>query len=209
MTHAGAGLRSDLPLRAAEKRPSAAVLTMASAIRRPRTPVTIRRRRGSLTTGTKRRRRDRTRSGVLPACVRRQVARSAARSGGCPRRASRVAPRTWPPSLAATSVGEAAIPIGASPIPAGAAWSDRADFERRDQRSGLKRPRSGSDRRRRRFVPGGQSRLVIQLIVHWRGDRPSRRRHREHRPRRGRFSTSRNGGPSRPGRSGVAPGQAP
>ena len=36
-------------------------------------------------------------------------------------------------------------------------------------------------------------RLVIQLIVHWRGDRPSRRRHREHRPWRARFSASRSG----------------
>src|SRR5688572_29557647 len=48
------------------------------------------------------------------------------------------------------------------------------------------------------FRPLRSGDFVIQLIVHRRGDRPSRRRYREHRPRRAVFPRRETGGPSRP-----------
>ena len=103
------------------------------------------------------------------------------RSGCAPRR---LAPRTWPPSLAATSAGEI-VGRAIDTRRSGPVGSDRplSDATRDSTKTSPERVRSAAAL----FRPLRSSRLVIQLIVHWRGDRPSRRRHREHRPRRGRF----------------------
>ena len=67
----------------------------------------------------------------------------------------------------------------------------------------LKRARSGSERRRRGFVPRGRFRPVAEPMRHRRPDRPSRRRHREHSRVGPVFPRREVGGPSRPACDGV------
>jgi hypothetical protein len=65
--------------------------------------------------------------------------------------------------------------------------------ERRDTRQTNKTSPERSRAAAAPFRPLRSSDLVVQLIVHWRGDHPSRRRHRQHKPWRARFSASRSG----------------